>query len=124
MPFKKILLEGDVVGAEPATSPPPDVTTSGSVGTSTKYAREDHTHGIADGAVGESELADGAVTTNKIHDGAVTIAKLSIDGNVDFNEYEALEFVHENLSSAPTTTKTGRIYYNTTDNHLYVYVGS
>jgi hypothetical protein len=124
MPFKKILLEGDVVGVDPATSPPPDVTTSGSVGTSLRYAREDHTHGIADGVVTESKLASNSVSTAKIQDGAVTTAKLNIDGNVDFHEYEALEFAFENLDTAPSTTKTGRIFYNTTDQHLYVYVGT
>ena len=111
MPWKKILLEGDVVAPEPATSPPPDVGVA-SVGTSDRYAREDHTHGIA----------DGAVTNPKIADGAVTVSKINIDDNLNFNEYEALSLAFENVTELPTTTKAGRIVFNTSDGHPYIYV--
>ena len=111
MPWKKVLLEGDVVTPNPATTAPPDVGTP-QVGTSTDYARADHSHGIEDGAVTNSKIADGAVTVNKIN----------IDGNLDFNENEAVEMALENADTDPTTSKAGRIYFNTSDGHPYVYV--
>ena len=43
-------------------------------------------------------------------------------GNLNLSEQEAINFVIENQETLPSTTKIGRMVFNTSDNHLYVYV--
>jgi len=43
-------------------------------------------------------------------------------GNLNLSEQEAVNFVIENQETLPSTSKAGRIVFNTSDNHLYVYV--
>ncbi|MHA1286245.1 MAG: hypothetical protein ACTSPB_02455 [Candidatus Thorarchaeota archaeon] len=43
-------------------------------------------------------------------------------GDVNFNQKQALAMVLEVLSEDPSTPVDGQIYFNTTDNHPYIYV--
>ncbi|MHA1303627.1 MAG: hypothetical protein ACTSPI_08000 [Candidatus Heimdallarchaeaceae archaeon] len=43
----------------------------------------------------------------------------TIDTNVDFNNNQTINFVHETLSSLPGIV-TAKVVYLTTDNHLYL----
>ncbi|MHA1304912.1 MAG: hypothetical protein ACTSPI_14535 [Candidatus Heimdallarchaeaceae archaeon] len=43
----------------------------------------------------------------------------TIDTNVDFNNNQAIDFIHETLSSLPAIV-TSKVVYLTTDNHLYL----
>ena len=122
MVWKKILLEGDAATLSDSTPQP--IGTTASAGTATDASRSDHVHTIGDGAINSSTMfASGVVDNNALADGAVTVSKINIDANLSFNENEAVEMALENLSSEPTTSKVGRIYFNTTDNHPYVYTG-
>ncbi len=77
---------------------------------------------LAAGAVNTAELANDAVTQAKIAAGAVHPSEMTIDSNLDFNENEATELAVENVTTDPTTTKPGRIVFNTADGALKVYV--
>jgi len=47
---------------------------------------------------------------------------INCGGNFNLSEQEAINFAIENADSLPSTTKSGRLIFNTADNHLYVYV--
>lgn len=68
---------------------------------------------IADQAVTAAKLAAGAVTGASIADGSITTVKLDIDANLDFNNFQALDFRIENLSADPTAGNPGRLIWRT-----------
>lgn len=45
-------------------------------------------------------------------------------GNIDLRDNEIVKAVFENRTSHPSNTKGGKIYYNTTDNAAYCYIGN
>ena len=45
-------------------------------------------------------------------------------GAVDFNKQEATNLVFEQLGTAPGTPTQGQTYYDTVDDHVYVYVAA
>ena len=46
-----------------------------------------------------------------------------IDGDVDFNKFEALKFVFNSLASPPADPIVGQIYFNTSINQLEIWSG-
>ena len=74
-------------------APEPVDGTAEAVGTSGEAARADHIHALG-----------------------------PLVANLDFNKKEAVKFVFEQLAEAPADPVQGQVYYNTTDDHTYVYV--
>jgi len=134
MAWKKILLEGDAATLSDTASQP--IGTSASAGTGGSAARWDHVHelgagciddssffaagvvdsnAIATGAVGSDEIATGAVGSDEIATNAV--------GNDELNNSEGFEMKQITLTPASTATAAeGAIFYDSDDDHLYVYV--
>ena len=129
-----------------ATSAPGKVASSSSVGTSTNYARQDHTHGI-DLATGDSNgqvkiagtnvnvkgLASAAYTESSAYlasslKGANSgVAELDSSGKVPTSQLpsyvdDVLEYTSK--SSFPATGETGKIYVDTGTNLTYRWSGS
>jgi len=90
--WKKIPWSDEVAILTDDTPEPVDGTAE-AVGTSDEAARADHIHALG-----------------------------PLVANLDFNKKEALKLVIEQLASEPADPTQGQIYYNTTDDHLYVYV--
>jgi hypothetical protein len=66
-------------GGTPSDATPEEVGTA-AAGSSEEYSRGDHSHALADGAVGTSHLEDGAVTNAKVAaDAAIAGTKVSPD---------------------------------------------
>jgi len=113
----------DEVATLTDTVTPSDVSTSASIGTSTEAARADHTHKIGAGAINASNLfAAGVVDNAAIGDSQVTTSKINIDGNLNFNQKEALNLAFHTTTLPDGTPVTGQVYFDTDDNHIYVYV--
>jgi len=122
MPFRKILIEGDAALLTSTVTPTTVDAGTASIGTSTEAARADHKHSVAVGSPSslDGQASDGTSDNLARADHKHAFSPLAVD--FDFNEKEALKFAVENVSALPSTTKAGRIVFNTSDNHLYVYV--
>lgn len=92
MAWKQIPWSDEVATLSNVTPQPVDGT-SASAGTGIAASRDDHIHALG-----------------------------PLVANLDFNKKEALKLVAEQLASAPADPVQGQIYYDTTDDHLYVYV--
>ena len=153
MSWKKILLEGDAAvlsDTVPNTIEPDD---SASAGVATQASRQDHEHAIAaaipTGDVAESaSAAEGSATSfarsDHLHTAPATWAPTAHEashksgggdeillnefgdptGSVEFNQQELLKAVVEQLATAPGTPTQGQLYYDTADDHVYVYVAA
>jgi len=75
---------------------------------------------ILDGSLGTSLYADGSITAAKLAIGAITSSSLLIDSNVDFNNFEALQFRVENVNFFPPAGNPGRLIWRTDLLDLYV----
>ena len=118
--WKKILLQGDA--AVLTSQAPADIGTTSDAGTSDEAARADHVHKIGSGAINNSNMfASGVVDSAAIADGAVTTAKINIDADLDFNDHEADNLIIDTAGTSATGV-TGKLVFNTSDGHLYVYV--
>jgi len=124
MSWKKILLEGDAALLTSTETPATCDAGSAVIGTSTEAARADHKHSIAvDSPVAlDGTASDGTSDSLARADHKHAIGTLAV--NLDFGENEAVNMALENQSSNPSTSKAGRIIFNTSDNHPYVYVPS
>ena len=83
----------DEVAVLTSTAPEPVDGTAEAVGTSGEAARADHVHALG-----------------------------PLVANLDFAKHEAQAMVIHQSAAAPGTPSQGQIYYDTDDDHLYVYV--
>lgn len=67
-----------------------------------------------------TQIMNGTITTPLFAVGAVTIQALNINGNLNFNEYQALQFRIENVTSTPSAGNIGRVVYNTTSEQFLI----
>lgn len=129
-----------------ATAAPGKVASSSSVGTSTNYARQDHTHGIdlaAGDSNGQIKIAGTNVSVKGLGSAAYTdstaylasslkganngVAELDSSGKVPTSQLpsyvdDVLEYSAK--SSFPATGETGKIYVDTGTNLTYRWSGS
>lgn len=125
MAWKKILLEGDAAVLSDVA--PVDVDHAvAAAGTATEASRQDHKHDLNEGIVGTIAAVDGSAaalgTDNAVPhlDHVHPLGPLVAD--LDFAQNSAVAIVIDPQASAPGTPVDGQMYYNTTDDHPYVYV--
>ena len=135
MAWTKILMTGDAAALGSATPQP--VGTSATMGAGTEAARDTHIHDIGVGAidaanlfgagvvdaaaiganaVSASELADDSVDTAAIQNSAITSVNVLSSDIYSFNE------VRVSAKTSSGETATGGVFYDSDDNHLYLYV--
>jgi len=128
--WKKVLLDGDA--AVLTSNAPANVDFSAAaVGVGTTAARDDHKHSVPEALVGDLVTVDGGAaavgTANKFvrADHKHPLGPLVADLNFQEHEAPALALQNTSAAGAITTTKLGRIYFDTTaaDRHPYVYTG-
>ena len=127
--WKKVLLDGDV--AVLSDTAPVDVDFSAaSAGVGTTASRYDHKHDVPEALVGDLVTVDGGAaavgTANKFvrADHKHPLGPLVADLNFQEHEASALALQNTSAAGAVTTSKLGRIYFDTTsDRHPYVYTG-
>lgn len=68
----------------------------------------------------DQQVMNGTITAPLFAVGAVTVQAMNINGNLNFNEYQALEFRVENVSTTPAAGNVGRIIYNTTSTQFLI----
>lgn len=68
---------------------------------------------LADGSVTAIKLAAGAVSGASIADGSITTIKLDIDADLNFNNFQAVNFRLENLPADPPAGNAGRLIWRT-----------
>lgn len=125
MSWKKILLEGDAAVLSDVA--PVDVDhAAASAGTATTAARQDHKHDLNEGVVGTIKAVDGssaALGTDNAVPHLDHVHPLGpLVANLNFNKKQATSMVLDVQASAPASPVDGQIYYNSTDDHPYVYV--
>jgi hypothetical protein len=135
--FKKILIEGDAAAL--STNAPADVGTTASAGEGTAASKDDHVHDIASGAIDNANkfaasvvdstaLAASAVIAGKISASAVTATCItgSAVGAAQINA-GAKDIALAQLILTPTAdacgTAEGTLWYDSDDDHLYIYTG-
>lgn len=72
----------------------------------------------------DQQIINGTVTTPLLADGSVTIQKININGDLTFNEHQALALRLENVSSTPSPGNAGRLIWNTTLGEVLVDTGT
>ena len=119
MSWKKILLEGDAAVLSDTTPEAITENASGSAGVATEASRRDHVH-----ASPASWTPSSHATSHKSGGGdEIDLDELGVPtGSVDFNKQEVVNMVIEQQSTAPSTPTQGQVYYDTDDDHIYVYV--
>ncbi|MGH7975000.1 MAG: beta strand repeat-containing protein [bacterium] len=75
---------------------------------------------ILDGSIGTSLLADGSVTSAKLAFDAITSSNFLVNSNIDFNNFQALEFRIENINFFPVAGNPGRLIWRTDLRDLFV----
>lgn len=88
-------------------------------GTSTSLARADHTH------ASPSDWTPKTHVTSHKNSGSDELLLNELGeptGSIDINKQSLLNPVIDPQESAPGTPSDGQVYYNTTDDHIYVYV--
>lgn len=116
--WKKLLLDGDA--AELSDSAPQSVGTAGAAGTGTSASRDDHVHDLGTGCIDASDLfTSGVVDATAIATGAVGSDEID-------NAATDIAFAQIILTPAATGTGTaeGTLFYDSDDDHLYVYVAA
>jgi len=114
--YKKILLAGDA--AELSDVAPLSVGTVAAEGTGAAASREDHVHDIGVGAIDASNLFAASVVDNAaMADDAIGAAEI----NSAATDIELSQLILTPKATATGTTE-GTMFYDSDDNHLYVYV--
>lgn len=94
------------------------VGTTAAEGTSTSFSRADHVHDLAVGSIDASNLFAASVVDNAaMADDAIGAAEINATAT-------DIAFAQVILTPAATGTGTteGTVFYNSTDDHMYVYV--
>jgi len=125
MVWKKILVEGDA--AVLSDTAPVDVDFNvASAGVATQASRQDHKHDAPEALVGDLAPVDGGSaavgTANKFVRADHKHALGPLQANLDFNQKQADKMVLDVEATAPSTPVDGQIYYNSADDHPYIYV--
>lgn len=108
----------------PSAGYPQDVAETEVDGTATTPARSDHVHAHGSGYLPDAHHAESHAAAHK-NGGAQEILLNELGeptSAVDFNQQEAKNIVFEQLSTPPGTPTQGQAYYDTDDDHVYVYV--
>lgn len=125
MSWKKVLLEGDAAVLSDVA--PVDVDHAvASAGTAIEAARQDHKHDLNEGVVGNIAPVDGTVATLGTQDAVPHLDHVHPLGplvaDLDFAKNNAVNMALDVQATAPSTPVDGQIYFNTTDDHPYVYI--
>jgi hypothetical protein len=94
---------------------------SASEGTSTSLARADHVHGTP------ADWTPKAHATSHKKNGSDEIKLNEFGdptGDIQINKQALRNPVIDPETAAPSTPSDGQVYYNTTDDHIYVYVAA
>ena len=135
--YKQILLTGDA--AVPSNNTPTAVDTAAAgAGTGIACSRDDHKHNASTGTPGDIGTANAAgsstsvphldhthnhpaIATGDLHTQYLLAAGTrALTANMSLALFSLTNQVIEPLASAPGVVTNGRVFYNTTDNHLYV----
>jgi len=125
MAWKRILLEGDA--AVLSDTAPVDVDfLAADKGVATEASRQDHKHDVPEALVGDLVAVDGGAaavgTANKFVRADHKHALGPLVADLDFAKNNAIGMALDVQAAAPSTPVDGQIYFNTTDDHPYVYV--
>ena len=153
MSWKKFLVDGDAAvlsDTVPNTIEPDD---AASAGVATGASRQDHEHAIvtavptgdvAESATAAEGTATSFVRSDHVHAAPATWAPTAHEAShknggsdeillnefgeptasVEFSQQQLLKMVFEQLATAPGTPTQGQVYYDTVDDHVYVYVAA
>ncbi len=69
---------------------------------------------------GNEQIFPGTIGTALYQIGSVTSQIININGNLPFNDFQALNFKIENVTTNPTPGNIGRVVYNTTLGGLFI----
>lgn len=116
--FKKILITGDA--AVMSDGNPAQIGTVLSAGVVASGSREDHVHTIGTGAINNSNLFAASVVDNAaMADDAIKAAEIDATAT----DITLAQVVLTPTASGTGTTE-GTIFYDSEDDHLYVYTGT
>lgn len=128
MAWKKILLEGDAPALS-ETAPVNVDHAAAAAGTATEASKQDHKHDLNEGTVGTIAAVDGSAaalgTDNAVPhlDHVHPLGPLVAD--LDFDQHAAASLIIENAPAASPpdsgTEVEGEVYYQTDDDHPYIY---
>ena len=116
--FKKILITGDA--AELSDEDPHAIGTTAAAGVATDASRHDHVHIIGTGAINASAMFAASVVDNAaMADDAIKAAEIDATAT----DIELSQIILTPKATATGTTE-GTIFYDSDDDHLYVYTGT
>jgi len=123
--WKQVLLAGDAAVLSDSNPSNVDHATAGP-GTGLTASRYDHKHDLNEGIVGTLKPVDGTAATLGTDNAVPHLDHIHALGpliaNMNFNKKQATSLVLDVQTSAPGTPVDGQVYFNTTDDHPYVYV--
>lgn len=75
---------------------------------------------LLDNSIGTSLLQDGSVTSAKLAFNAITSSNFFVDSNIDYNNFQALQWRLENLTFFPVAGNPGRLIWRTDLQDIFV----
>lgn len=116
--FKKILITGDA--AELSTEDPHAIGTTAAPGSGVDASKHDHIHVIGTGAINNANMFAASVVDNAaMADDAIKAAEIDAAAT----DIELSQVILTPKATATGTTE-GTIFYDSDDDHLYVYTGT